>query len=418
MTNLFSGLLAIIIALTSMCGGLSGAQLDKPVSIEINVGVDGDFSSLGDKAAAVDTIKGLINDLSIRFAADPQNVAQLEVLLAGNSAASLSVKKQDDGTWAAVSTLFPNTKLTVADETIQAMLSAGGSNPLASLQEKFDPEAMAALTAPLTELAAGFAEKAGEPETGTFEINGVVYTTKIPYNLTTKEAATMVLEALKKILSDEKVASMFSQFNIPVNADSIDSALENIANADEADQPVLSAAIYTNEAGDKCIEILLVKDEESMSFVAAKVGSTATVDFDMLGQAKGSIKLDTEAKTFDMDISFVSGGTSVALKVNAAITDEGGNFDIAADIASGEKKANLKLGIKMTYDAPVYEEADGLKTVAMETLMTADETSEDAAAFMTDFQTGAMTLLMNVAQQYPEFAQLMNSASTESAPAE
>ena len=46
MTNLFSGILAIIIALTSMCGGLAGSNLEKAVNLEGGITLDGELSTL------------------------------------------------------------------------------------------------------------------------------------------------------------------------------------------------------------------------------------------------------------------------------------------------------------------------------------------------------------------------------------
>ena len=138
MSNLFSGILAVIIALVSMCGGLTNAQVDKPVSIEISANLDGDFSSMGESAAMVQPLLGLIGELTIGFAADPAGVGELRVSRSGAKLASFAVQKQEDGSWVAVSNLFPSYAITVKDETVQAMTSQmmGASNPLSSIDAK------------------------------------------------------------------------------------------------------------------------------------------------------------------------------------------------------------------------------------------------------------------------------------------
>ena len=191
MQNLLSGVLAVIIALVSMCGGLTSSNVSNPVTVEFSIGLDGDLSSVGVSGMPVDTIKSMLNDISFRISADPANVAQLQVLLSGEPAASLSVKQMED-VWAAVSSLFPNTVVNVKNETVADMMGqmtgVGSNNMMASLKEQLTPELIQAIAAPIEEATSELVSKVGPVEDGTYVVNGVTYTMKTPWNITTKEA--------------------------------------------------------------------------------------------------------------------------------------------------------------------------------------------------------------------------------------
>lgn len=42
-TNLISGIMAIVMMLTAVCGGLGQAKVEQPVTVEIGVGLDGEI---------------------------------------------------------------------------------------------------------------------------------------------------------------------------------------------------------------------------------------------------------------------------------------------------------------------------------------------------------------------------------------
>lgn len=415
MQNLLSGVLAVIIALVSMCGGLTSSNVSNPVTVEFSIGLDGDLSSVGASGIPVDTVKSMLNDISFRISADPANVAQLQVLLGGEPAASLSVKQTED-VWAAVSSLFPNTVVNVKNETISGMMGqmmgSGSGNMIASLQEQLTPELLEAISAPIEEAASELASKVGPVEEGTFEVNGVTYTQKTPWNITTKEAGLVILGAAKKIAADEKVAGLLGQFGLTDAAAKIDEAYAQFEAASEEDQPVLTAAQYANDEG-ACVEIIMAKDEESISFVGARAGQVLTMDLSAMGMLEAGLKLDEAAKTLDLSAKFVSDGSVVDLTLAAAGGEQGGTATVAANVKSGETAVALKLNCKVTADAPVFEAADGLAVFDLD-----NATEESAAAFQQDLQVGLGTVMGVVMQKYPEIMQLMQSAPSESAPAE
>ena len=150
-----------------------------------------------------------------------------------------------------------------------------------------------------------------------------------------------------------------------------------------------------------------------MSLLFTRTNTVMQLDFDILGQAKGNLKVDAEAKTLDANISFASGTTALDLAINAVVTDEGGNLAINANVASGENAITAKLNIKLAYEAPEFAGVADQKVLAMEELMAGTISEEELTAFQTDMMTGFSTIL----QAVPEIMQLM-TPTQNTAPAE
>ena len=404
--SILSVIIAIVIALSSMCGGV--ANVGKPVSMELGLTVDGDFSALaqdgGSGAEYIEPLKGLISALSLRFAAD-ESTAQMEILLNGDSAASLAMKAEDDG-WSVVSTLFPNTALTVKNETIKQFTDmAMANNPMESIG---DTGAIAeAFKTAFEQLLADYRATAGEPETGSFTVAGVEYTVKTPYNITTKEAAVKFMLTLKNVLSDERLAGLISMMGSDFSPEALDKEIENLNSQDESELPVLAAAEYANEAGDTCTEILLTQDDQAMSILVAKSGEVTTVNADILEQLVVSLVLDDAAQQYDLKGSFAYQGMAMTIDGSLKTTGDLNEFFLNVAIPLGETPVTLGVKGKISSDAPVYEAAEGLNVVSIESLA---QDEEAANAFIGEFQGGLFTLLGNVMSQYPELGALMNGA--------
>ena len=196
----------------------------------------------------------------------------------------------------------------------------------------------------------------------------------------------------------------------------IEETLAGIKDQDEAEMPVLSAAEYANEAGDTCTEILLAQDEQSISMLIATAGQVTKVDIDMLGQLTIALVIDQENQQFDLNASFAYEGVAMNIVGSLKVADDRSDFSFSATIPAGETPITLGIRGAATHDAPVFEAAEGLNVVALETMMTDEEA---ATAFSNEFQMGAFALLGNIMQQFPELAMLMNTGTgVQEAPAE
>ncbi len=409
MSSILSIVIAIVVGLTSLCGSVSA--LDKPVSLEAGITVDGDLSALmpqqegsAQGLEVIEPLKKLLNALKLRFAADP-SAAQLEILLDGASAASVAAKAEDEG-WAVVSTLFPSTKLTVSNETLNSFNEAAAANM--PLNPAGDTGALGeAIGAEFEALFQAFRDKAGETETGSFTVGGAEFTSKTPYNITTKEAAKLVLETLKKILSNEAFASFAASMGQTVSPEQLDEALESIESSADEDVPALILAEYSNEAGDTGLEVLLEKDDQRMGLTAVTVAGVTTANLDVFGQLTASLVYDKENKQFDLNAAFMAGETNLNLTASVKTTDDRSDFSASVTVPMGENPITLGLSGALTHDAPVFEEAEGLQVADLESMM---KDEEAGTAFANELQVGLISLLGKVMQQYPELAVFMNNS--------
>ena len=430
-TNILSIILALVIGLTGMCGSVPADS--QPVSVEAGITVEGDLSILAaasgafgsagsetgegsegsegnDQVSAImNAVKSLLSALTVRFAVD-SSAAQMEILLNGAPAVSLSAKAEDDG-WAAVSSLFPSSVLTVKNETMQAM---SGSIAQGIDLSSIDKDAVAeAVKAPVEQLIDGFKATAGEAETGSWTVGGTEYTSKVPYNVTTKEAVEMVLETVKAILSDERVAGLAAMLGDSASPEQLEEALASIKDRDESELPVLSAVEYSNEAGDTCVELNLANEEQSMGMLIASAGQVTKVDLDAMGQLTLSLVIDQENRQYDLTAAFISETVAMNITGSLKATDDRSDFIVSAAIPVGETPITFGIRGTIGHDAPVFETAEGQKTLELESIM-ADE--EAAGTFAMEIQAGLMTLLGTVMQQFPELSALMMGSQGTGAP--
>ncbi len=425
-------IVAVVMAITGMCGGIANANLDKPVTIEGGISVEGDLSPLGaafggeNNSKMVSAILSLVNALKIRFSATPE-IGQMDLQLDGASAASVSMKKEG-GAWSVVSNLFPKSMLTVQEETLQALsaqsqgMSAGADNPMAAFSSmdmsNMDLAALlASVSEPLNEAMNTIYASAGAVESGSFSVNGKEYDTRVPYNITAREAMLVSLNAVKKVLSNETIAPMLAQFGQGLNAESIDSTIAEIEAKDESEMPTLSAAMYSNtNVADTCLAILFVKDEEAISLYLGRTDNVTTIDASIMDQLQLALNVDTTK--FSGSLTLVYNYQGMPMTLVATVDNNDDRYDVALSLTlplGGEEPVKAVIKGTLCYDAPVYEAAEGLNVVPLEAMMAEnldDATAAALSAFETDFQTGFQTLLMTVMQKVPALMTLMMPTTT------
>ena len=480
MTNLFSGILAIIIALTSMCGGLAGSNLEKAVNIEGGITLDGELSTLiagftgmqdeeqlAQINATVDGIKDLLKAITVRFTAD-KTTGQMATLVNGEPAATFTVQANEAGDgWNVISSLFPTTMLSVPQATIDqasSSVSTSFSFDMDALKE-LDMQAVSqTVTAAVGELVATLQASVGEPETGSWEISGVEYTTKIPFNITSKEVGVLVLSTVKKIVSDESLAAFLAK-NLPgFSTEGLDSTLENLQNKDESEITPLNAGTYSNEAGDTCLSIVFGTEEQTVAqLIAATTGSVVNVTLSAAGMLDAAIVIDNEARKYSVNMTATMNGQAIsvngaftvlsenqfsveasvlagqtAIGLNLTVTKGEGRTDFEGNlsvsmipimlkgyVASSEEGGELELTLAiplsqdgyptvtikgaMTYvDTPAFN-AEGLNVVPFDAL----QQEETGSAFAAELQGSLMSLLENLKAQFPIIEALMQGAAQQ-----
>lgn len=412
-TNLISGIMAIIMMLTAVCGGFGQAKLENPVTVEIGVGLDGEIPEgmiSGTTPEMAAGIVELLNILSIGFSADA-TASALTIKLADNPVASLGVK--DNGTtWQAVSDLFPGTVLTLTKEEVDALtqqllssvVPAGTTTAQAGLTDllaKFNVEALTPIIdAKTKELVAAFEAKFSEFEKGEYLVGDKTYTQKSVLNMTSKEAATLFITTVKDILAEESVAALITSLGGNLSTLNIDETLTNIANTPDEEAPDLSVAKYLDDAGDSCVAVVVSKkDQVDVTVTVAETEADETINLLLVagdqGSATGFVVTDKASGqgTFSLDFVTPQGSASVAGSVIPVENGIGLLLGVTLPIPGAEEPITFSLEISCTSDAPTVTVPADAEVIAMSEMQKSEELAQ---TFNSKIMVGMMTVLSNV----------------------
>lgn len=412
-TNLISGIMAIVMMLTAVCGGLGQAKVEQPVTVEIGVGFDGEIPEgmiSGTTPEMAAGIVQLINVLSVAFSADA-SASALTIKLADNPVASLGVKDSGE-TWQAVSDLFPGTVLTLtkeeADALTQQLLSsvvpAGTTTAQAGLTDllaKFNVEALTPIIdAKTKELVAAFEEKFSEFEAGEYLVDEKTYTKKSVLNMTAKEAATLFITTVKDILAEESVAALIASFGGVIDTKSLEETLTNIANTPDEEAPDLSVAKYLDDAGDSCVAVVVSKkDQMDVTVTVADTAADETINLLLTagdqGSATGSVLTDKASGmgTFSLDFVTPQMSASVAGSVIPVENGIGLLLGVTLPIPGAEEPITFSLEISCTSDAPTVTVPADAEVITMSEMQKSEELAQ---TFNSKIMVGMMTVLSNV----------------------
>ena len=431
-SSIISGIMAISMMLTAVCGGFGGTKAAQPMTVEVSVGLDGEIPEgiiSGTTPEMAAGLVELINILSIGFSVD-STAAQMQINLADSPVASLGVKDNGDS-WQAVSDLFPGTVLTLTKEEADALtqqlfastIPADTSSAPSSLTDvlaKLDVEAITPVfEAKFAELAAAFEEKFSEPEAGEYLVGEKTYTKKSVLNMTSKEAATLAVTAVKDLLANEAISSLIASLGGIVNMESIEETLTNIANTTDEDAPDLSVARYLDDAGDSCVAVVVSKKDQMDVYVTV-ADTSAEVDVDLSlvagdqGGATGSVAVDKASgnAAFSLDIVSPQAALSLAGSVIAVKGGIGVLLGLTIPVPGAEEPVTFSLSAAVTDEAPTVAVPADAETIAIAEMQ---QSEEIAQTFNSKIMVGLMTVLGNVmtaTADMPEVQQIFTSLLT------
>ena len=420
MTQAFSILTAIIMALSGICGAMGSLGITQPVSVEVGLGVDDSIDGI----LAGTPVEGLAAALpkllertTLRTALSPSGM-QSELRVDGTSLLSVSMQKQEDG-WALATGLLPQTSLTVKQETLDQMQSqitssAVGGGSVKDFLEKLNLQAIlpVVITAGL-QLSTAFEETFGEPETGAFTVNDVEYTEKSVSSLTLQEAEGLLLDAAQKILSDENVAAAFAAFGMqPPALSGLDFTANIPADAE------FSVVRYAGEGGKTCLEISLLQGEIGFTFRLANADSLTAVTFllqtwDGIG-VDAILSADMLEKNIDLDISAAGNGRKYHLKGSMLPVEEGSDISIYLTVAIEDGEPfTVRSTLKLRNEAPAFDAGSTSDVIELEKLMDPDsgESEKLAASLETSLKTGLIVTGGKLLILFPELATMIDIGS-------
>ena len=431
MTQTFSILLVIVMALSSICGSLTNLGIQEPVSADVSFGLDDNFAGIlsGTPAEGVAAaIPALLEKLTLHAALD-SSALQVEIRADGDALLSVALQQQKDG-WALASGILPQTQLTVKQETLDQLMTQmqssalpGGSS-LRDLLEKINFQAIlpVIITAGL-QLQTAFEEKFGAPETGSYFVDDVEYTQKSVSSLTLAEAKDMILSALESILADENVAAAFSLFGVQPPAVS---ALDFTASVPEDAE--FTVARYTGNAGKSCLEVSLLKDSTGFTFHAANTEKITAVTllvrtWDEVG-VDAVLSLDKSTQNVDLDISAAGNGQKVHLKADLTPVAGGSDINIyatfpapgdpyAADPEAAGEPFTFRAALKLRNEAPVFDAGASPEIIELEKLMNpeSEDAQELSSALTNRLKTGLIITVGKLLAAFPELTKLIDLGS-------
>lgn len=413
-------LLALALALAMMLCSVNALALDlgsEGATILVEANVDEDFftqlikaqmgSSVDEQTMSVaSSLIKMVNKLGLQVSIGNDG-GELDVLLNGTNLAAIGLFATTNGGLALISDLIPNYAVTVAPETLQQLVAAlqqqlGGLSSL-----NLDPNELLNAVLPHVEtLLNAISEKVGEPESGLFTVDGYMFNTKVPVNMTSKELATVAVQCVKDIASEpavqgllQQLASLSGSSSLDFDLSGLDSALESIANTPDEESPELELALYSNNDGSYLV-MDMSQNDETLSLHAGRLGNSFVLNIDALGQAAiaAVITVDEQAGALDARIDVEAQGQYVGLTLQAG---QQANAIVAQLGLYYMNKTSPVAAVKITVlpqaSFTLNLSDEGKTAVALEDLINGDSTATNN--LMMDLQIYGLPALLQKATQ-------------------
>ena len=363
------------------------------ISFVLNAATVGSLFGAEDAESAkmFDTIADVINNLGIHVVSDGVD-AELDITSKNEPVISAAFLRDTDCT-KILSTLFPNTVLKLEQDAIPA-------TPKVSI----DPET---LTVPFDKAMADIMSKVGEEEDAAENMFDTDFTKKRPVNITTKEALLTMFGALRDILGSEQTKSLIESLKssgVDVSISDIEEEIEKIKNTSDEDLPAMEAALFSNENKDEVLSIKLTKEEQTFDIKAGTVAEGLEIECTDGAQFVKLHAPKDEATELRMNLDM-----------------DGMPLGIAAKIYANEKPSRAAIGIAIAntqlleinitaQDTGVLSgkfSVEGKNEISAKDLEAAE--GEAFEAFMAEIQTGAISSLGTLMQQFPNLATVMQN---------
>lgn len=399
MKKLISIVMALMIAMFAVSAVAEAPETAYTGEIGINISAEGVSTLMAAGGASMDgqenmvnSIVSIINNVSLKGVVAGKE-AQADLLLKGESLATFAAKKEKGGVLSIFSDIIPNSYITVADETLKALMQQ-----VSQSMEGIDVQAVATAVMPhLQSAGETVMSKVGEAEAVSYTFNGTEFTSKIPVNMTTKEIAVLGLTMVKDIASEEAVAPLLAQSE-GFSVEEIEKAIQEIQEKSDDELPVTDIALYSNEGGDVLFDTSMSKDGEAFVMQFAVTSEKIIAHIDALSQATIDMDIDLNTGSLKLNASFDANGMKAGLDLTLQIGQ-----DITGELAVSLNGTNLiTLSGKLEKGGTITASFDtaGKTETKLEDLMSGN--SSAAEALTSDVQNNIMGLVMKAMQIMPD----------------
>ena len=399
MKKLISIVMALMIAMFAVSAVAEAPETAYTGEIGINISAEGVSTLMAAGGASMDgqedtvnSIVSIINNVSLKGVVAGKE-AQADLLLKGESLATFAAKKEKGGVLSIFSDIIPNSYITVADETLKALMQQ-----VSQSMEGIDVQAVATAVMPhLQSAGETVMSKVGEAEAVSYTFNGTEFTSKIPVNMTTKEIAVLGLTMVKDIASEEAVAPLLAQSE-GFSVEEIEKAIQEIQEKSDDELPVTDIALYSNEGGDVLFDTSMSKDGEAFVMQFAVTSEKIIAHIDALSQATIDMDIDLNSGSLKLSASFDANGMKAGMDLTLQIGQ-----DITGELAVSLNGTNLiTLSGKLETGGTITASFDtaGKTETKLEDIMSGN--SSAAEALTSDVQNNIMGLVMKAMQIMPD----------------
>lgn len=364
MTQIFTIILAIAVAFSSM-GGMA-ANVEESVSFNAKISVNADSltalsvasgSEVNEETSKTMKVVGdILGALSLKGVAT-KDAAELDLLAGEDVALSIGVKAGENGTTVA-SNLLGGDVVFVSKELIEQyereMMSAMSSqasgvnmSAMEAIQNIDQEQAAKDIEEALAKLTEAIEAKKGETEAGAFTVDELTFTGKTPVNMTYTEMAELLMTTAKELAAKESLKPVIEMSGKDIEAE-IDKAISELKNQPEEELPVFEAAIYTD--ADNCAYYAAdmtraakadgTAGEETLHLAFGEIESLNRVRVISSQDGQKADITAVSAKEGSMDVQAVIESATGNGEITAK-KDEAGNMDLVADITSPTTTAKI-----------------------------------------------------------------------------
>ena len=414
MKKLLALLLALLLATSCVSALAAMPDLENGVTVAAAMNFDAeavmalatqageDFGNLPEEAMTA--AFGIINNLGVKAAVKGTD-AQIDLLLKDASVLALNLGVNESGIVVTCDAI-PNYAFTISAETIQQLMNQIAESMPKGL-DGIDPEALGeAIGSRLGALIQEVLAKAGETETGSFNVDGMDFNARIPLNITTKELALLTMNFVKDVLNDPAFAPVLGMIGDQLNLEDLDDAIQELEGLDEAQMPVTEAFVYgqLDEAGNAnsiYVAIDISQDGQTIATRGGMVGNHILGSVKVLDQ--GTFKLDAEIKDNGANVAVTveAQGMTALATLDAAARADGG-VDLRGDISLNGSAPLFTGYLSVVPGAEIAApaSAEGKICIALEDLMNND--SEATQNAMTALQSAAIVIMGKAMQVMPD----------------
>ena len=403
MKKLISVLLIAAMLLCSVPALAGSLTTGKGFTVELSVDLNGNsilqYASMMGGMAGMDftdvlnSVVSIVSNTKIKYAAKG-DASQIDVTVKNKPLISLGIGP-DKGGYTMVCDLIPTYAFHLSAETMEQMTR----EITKTIPANIDVTAVTnALLKPLDELITSVSQKVGAPESGSYTVDGITFNSRIPVNITQKDAQLMLMNYAKQVLAEPAVANLVKQ------AGDFDPAT--------IDQAIAEVEQY---GSDDPIPVEIYGDV-NMYGVASKTYAVITIDYDTkvyVGQMDNRFvaKMVREYNndTISLDIEDTEKGSLASLRVKdsssdvylkSEITDRNdGGFDSKTDVfinnmSFGTVYLNVHSGANITLSATT----NGRDVIPFEQLASGGSSSQEFQNFQQALVMTAVPLLLSRAQ--------------------